>query len=54
MQYRRYGKNGPKVSILGFGVMRLPPRKKGVWGSVNFSKSIPIMRQAMEAGREFL
>lgn len=53
MQYRKYGEGGPEVSILGFGVMRLPPRKKGVWGSVNFSKSVPMMRRAMELGVNF-
>ena len=30
MKYRRYGKDGLELSILGFGVMRLPPRKKGL------------------------
>jgi len=53
MEYRRYGKDGPEVSRLGFGVMRLPPRKRGNWGSVNFSRAIPIMRRAMEAGVNF-
>jgi len=53
MKYRRYGKDGPEVSVLGFGVMRLPPRKKGDWGSVNFSKSVRVMRTAMEAGVNF-
>ena len=53
MQYRKYGKNGPELSILGFGVMRLPPRRKGDWGSVNFSKSVPLLRQAMEDGVNF-
>lgn len=53
MQYRQYGKEGPQLSVLGFGVMRLPPRKKDDWGSVNFSKSVPVMRAAMEAGVNF-
>ena len=53
MQHRKYGKGGPDVSLLGFGAMRLPPRKKGDWGSVNFTKSTAIMRQAMEAGVNF-
>jgi len=53
MQYRRYGKNGPELSALGFGVMRLPPRRKGNWGSVNFSRSVLIMRRAMELGVNF-
>ena len=53
MKYRQYGKNGPGVSLLGFGVMRLPPRKRGDWGSVNFSRSVKIMRRAMEHGVNF-
>ena len=53
MQYRQYGKNAPKVSLLGFGVMRLPPRKRGDWGSVNFSRSVKVMRRAMELGVNF-
>lgn len=53
MQYHAYGKNGPLVSSVGFGVMRLPGRKKGDWGSVNFTKAVPVMRQAMEAGINF-
>jgi uncharacterized protein len=50
MQYRQYGKDGPQVSTLGFGVMRLPPRKNRGWGSVNFTKAAAVMRAAMEAG----
>ena len=50
MQYPKYGKDGPEVSALGFGVMRLPPRRKGNWGSVNFTRSVQIMRRAMDAG----
>ena len=53
MQYRQYGKNGPAVSLLGFGVMRLPQRKRGEWGSVNFSRSEKIMQRAMELGVNF-
>jgi uncharacterized protein len=53
MQYHAYGKNGPMVSAIGFGVMRLPPRKKDDWGSVNFAKSVPLLRRAMESGINF-
>ncbi|HNT35537.1 MAG TPA: aldo/keto reductase, partial [bacterium] len=53
MQYREYGKGGPTVSRLGFGVMRLPARRKGDWGSVNFSRSCKVMRLAMEQGVNF-
>jgi len=53
MQYRKYGKGGPEVSALGFGVMRLPARRKGEWGSVNFTQSLAVMRRAMQAGVNF-
>jgi len=53
MQYTSYGIRGPRVSRLGFGVMRLPPRRKGLWGSVNFARSVPILRRALEAGVTF-
>jgi len=53
MQYQAYGKGGPMVSRLGFGVMRLPPKPGGGWGTVNFAKSVPLLRQAMEMGINF-
>jgi len=54
MIYKKYGKNGPKISRLGFGVMRLPARKQGDWGSVNYTRSVEVLRAAMEAGVNFL
>lgn len=53
MRYSRYGQDGPEVSALGFGVMRLPPRRQGEWGSVNFTRSIQVLRAALEAGVNF-
>ena len=53
MRYRKYGNGGPEVSLLGFGVMRLPQRKRGDWGSVNFSRSAKVMRRAMKFGVNF-
>lgn len=53
MQYRSYGKDGPEISTLGFGAMRLPARRKGEWGSVNFTKAVAVMRRAMESGVNF-
>ncbi len=50
MRYKRYEKGGSKVSVLGFGVMRLPPRRKGNRGGVNFTRSVAVMRRAMESG----
>ena len=54
MRYRSYGKNGPEVSVLGFGAMRLPTRKKGDWGRPNYSKAVPLIRRALEQGVNFL
>lgn len=53
MQYKRYGKDGPLISRLGFGAMRLPSRKKDDETKVNFSRSVEVMRAAMEAGINF-
>lgn len=49
MQYRTYGRNGPLVSALGYGVMRLPMRKD----KLNASKSQQLLRRALEAGVNF-
>ena len=54
MQYRQYGKGGPEISRLGFGAMRLPQRKKNDWGAVNFTRSVELLRAAMNAGVNFL
>jgi len=53
MRYRKYGRDGPDLSVLGFGVMRLPGRRKGDLAGVNFTRSVAIMRRAMEAGVNF-
>ncbi len=50
MQYRRYGSNGPEVSALGHGVMRLPMRKD----KLNASKSQRLLRRALKLGVNFL
>ena len=54
MQYKQYGKDGPMVSRLGFGAMRLPARKPGDWHSVNFKRSVELIRASMEAGVNFI
>lgn len=53
MQHKQYGKDGPEISALGFGVMRLPPRKRGTWGGVNFTRATSLMLRAMETGVNF-
>ncbi len=50
MQYAKYGKDGPDISRLGFGVMRLPRRNKTDYNRVNYTRSVEVMRAAMEAG----
>ncbi len=54
MQYSRYGKKGPKISKLGFGVMRLAPRKKDDFNSVNFTQSTKALLAAFENGVNFV
>ncbi len=53
MQYVRYGKDGPEVSRLGYGVMRLPTRVKSDWTTVIYKKSVPLLHSAMKAGVNF-
>ena len=54
MQYRKYGRNGPDVSALGFGAMRLPARREGDWGSVNMTRAKAVIRRALEQGVNFI
>ena len=54
MRYRRYGKDGPELSVLGFGAMRLPPRGRSARDTVNFTKSAAVIRRAMEGGVNFI
>ena len=52
MQYLEYGKNGPKISRLGFGCMRLPTLHND-YNAVNYPAATRILRAAMEAGVNF-
>lgn len=54
MQYAQYGNGGPDISRLGFGVMRLPARRQGDWNSVNFTRSVEVLRASMDARVNFL
>jgi len=47
MQYRTYGNTNARVSLLGFGAMRLPTTKAG---KVDFDQSTEIMRFACKQG----
>lgn len=53
MQYKAFGKNGPMVSRLGFGCMRLPTLGEGKELRCDDEKAIPILRRAFELGINF-
>ncbi len=50
MLYRDFGNTGDKISVLGFGCMRLPTfEKDGVW-YMDEEKAIPMLKHAYEMG----
>ncbi|MCP4228607.1 MAG: aldo/keto reductase, partial [bacterium] len=51
MQYRKLGKTGLDVSILGYGCMRLPTHSEG---GVNESDAIRCIRRAIDGGVNFV
>ncbi len=54
MQYRDFGNTGIKVSILGFGAMRLPEvEKKGKY-QVKEEESIKMIHRAFELGVNYM
>ena len=53
MKYEKYGKDGPEISRLGFGAMRLPTKQVENRRSVDFQESARLMRKAMEMGVNF-
>ena len=53
MQYKQFGKNGPMVSRLGFGCMRLPSIGEGDQKRCDDEKCIPIIHRAYELGINF-
>lgn len=50
MRYRLYGKTGDRVSVLGFGAMRLPM----VGDHVDMDLSVSIMRRAFDLGVNYV
>jgi predicted aldo/keto reductase-like oxidoreductase len=53
MKYRKFGKLDWEVSVLGFGVMRLPLLSEDM-ANVNESESIRILRYAIDHGVNYL
>jgi len=54
MQYKPYGADGPQISRLGFGVMRLPLAASGEYADVDFQASTCVLRAAFAAGCNFV
>jgi uncharacterized protein len=52
MQYRSFGKDGWKASVLGFGAMRLPCLKSG--GGVDSDLSIELIRYGINKGINYI
>jgi aryl-alcohol dehydrogenase-like predicted oxidoreductase len=50
MKYRTLGKNGPRVSSIGYGAMVLSP---GIYGAVNDEQSLETLDYAIEHGINF-
>ncbi len=50
MQYRKFGKTGETVSVLGFGAMRFPYRD----GKVDADEAVAMLRRAMDAGLTYI
>ena len=53
MKYRKFGKLDWKVSILGFGAMRLPQTSDNM-GDVDEEESIRMIRYAIDQGANYL
>ncbi len=53
MQYRTLGKTGRKVSVLGFGAMRLPTIKLGEQ-AIKHDEAIELIRKSIDAGVNYV
>ncbi|MHA1462954.1 MAG: aldo/keto reductase, partial [Candidatus Heimdallarchaeota archaeon] len=53
MHYRTLGKTGRKVSILGFGAMRLPTIKPGE-EAIKHDEAIKLIRKSIDAGINYV
>ena len=54
MQYRDFGNSGVKVSVLGFGAMRLPQERIEGKSEIKQEESVEIMQRAFELGVNYV
>lgn len=53
MLYKKFGNTGERLSLLGFGAMRLPTID-GDDGNIDYEKAIPMVRHAIDEGVNYL
>jgi len=54
MKYRDFGRSGARVSLLGFGAMRLPVTGEGENQRVDLDRAVPLLQQGLDAGINYL
>lgn len=54
MKYRDFGNTGIKVSVLGFGAMRLPTIGEGEEVRVDLEKSVPMLQRGLDLGINYV
>ena len=54
MQTRTYGKNGPEVSVLGFGAMRMPGLGWSAEKEADYTRAKAVIRRALRGGVTFI
>jgi Predicted oxidoreductases of the aldo/keto reductase family len=54
MQYREFGRTGIKISVLGFGAMRLPQKTVGGKAVFDHDEGVRIIQKAFELGVNYV